>query len=235
MPLWCREGGTNSFISRLQDNEMLARIKKVTLDKINLLGSWESVMITSVNLEKNKRYQGKTVRQIVEATQVEPFDFVKNLIIEENNQGRMVGFGMSEKNTERILAHPSCMPASDGSALADYGGLSKGNPHPRSYGTFPRFLGKYVRENKIVSWEEAIRKITSLPAQRFGLANRGQIKENLMADLVVFDPETVLDQATFANPHQYPKGLHTVIVNGSVVIEEMEHTNALQGMILKAD
>lgn len=234
MPLWCREGGTNSFISRLQDNDILARIKKATLDKINLLGSWNSVMITSVNLEKNKRYQGKTIRQIVEATQMEPFDFVKNLIVEEKNQVSMVGFGMSEKNTERILAHPACMPASDGSALADYGELSKGNPHPRSYGTFPRFLGKYVRENKIVSWEEAIRKITSLPAQRFGLTNRGQIKENSMADLVIFDPETILDQATFANPHQYPKGIQIVIVNGSVVIEEMEHTNALQGMILRA-
>lgn len=234
MPLWCREGGTDGFISRLQDDEMLVKIKKATLDKINQLGSWDSVMITSVNLEKNKQYEGKTVLQITKAAKTDPFDFIKNLIIEENNHVSMVGFGMSENNTERILAHPFCMPASDGSALAVYGELSKGNPHPRSYGTFPRFLGKYVRENKIVSWEEAIRKITSLPAQRFGLGNRGLIKENSMADLVVFNSGTILDQATFANPHQYPKGIHAVIVNGTVVIEEEEHTKELPGMVLKA-
>lgn len=233
MPLWCREGGTDGFIARLQNDEILAKIKKATLDKINQLGSWDSVMLTSVNLEKNKPYEGKTVLQITKADKADPFEFIKNLIIEEKNDVSIVGFGMDENNTQRVLAHPFCMPSSDGSALADYGELSKGNPHPRSYGTFPRFLGKYVRENKIVSWEEAIRKITSLPAQRFGLGNRGLIKESSMADLVVFDSETIIDQATFANPHQYPKGIHTVIVNGTVVIEDEEHTNQLPGKILK--
>lgn len=233
MPLWSREGGTEKFIERLQDAVPLEKIKAHTLAKIEQLGSWDSVMITSVKLEKNKPLQGKTVAEIVQETGDNPFQFVKNLIIEEGNKVSMVGFGMGEENTARILAHPDCMPASDGSARATYGPLSEGNPHPRSYGTFPRFLGKYVREQNIVPLPEAIRKITSLPAQRFGFPDRGQISENFMADLVVFDASKIIDKATFSNPHQYPAGIPFVIVNGEVVIEESEHTGALPGRVLR--
>ncbi|MFQ5603652.1 MAG: amidohydrolase family protein [bacterium] len=233
MPIWSREGGTEKFIERLNNPEVLSKIKAATLNKIQLLGSWDSVMITSVSLEKNKAYQGKTVAEIVAGTNQDGFEFTRSLIIEERNRVGMVGFGMSEENTARILSHPKCMPASDGSALATYGPLSEGNPHPRSYGTFPRVLSKYVREQNAMSLAEAIRKMTSLPAQRFGLVDRGQIATKFMADLVVFDPQTIQDRATFSEPHQYPTGIEFVLVNGEVVIEKGAHSGNLPGMILK--
>jgi len=233
MPLWSREGGTGKFIERLKSPETETRIKQATLKKIALLGSWDSVMITSVNLEKNKSMQGKTVARIVGESKQDAYEFVRSLIIEEENQVSMVGFGMNEDNTKQILAHPFCMPASDGSALATYGPLNQGNPHPRSYGTFPRVLGKYVREEKIVSLPEMIRKMTSLPATRFSLAGRGHIAEGFMADLVAFDPEKVRDKATYSQPHQYPEGIEWVIVNGDVVVEHSEHSGKLPGRVLR--
>jgi N-acyl-D-amino-acid deacylase len=233
MPLWSREGGTAAFIQRLQDPGTWPRIMEAMADKIDLLGSWDSVMISSVRLEKNKPLEGKTIAQIVEANGEDPFLFVRSLIIEESNRVGVLGFGMGEETTKKILAHPKCMPASDGSSLATYGELSGGSPHPRSYGTFARVLGKYVREEKIMPLEEAVRKMTSLPAERFELANRGRLAEGFLADVVVFDAETVADKATFANPHQYAVGFEAVLVNGGLVLEKGERTETLPGMVLR--
>ena len=145
----------------------------------------------------------------------------------------MCGFGMSEENTKRILAHPLCMVASDGGARATYGKLSEGSPHPRTYGTFPRFLGRYVREDKIVLLPEAIRKITSFPADTLGIPDRGRIKKGMFADVVCFNNDTVIDKADYVNPHQYPEGINYVLVNGKIVISNGEHTNALPGKVLR--
>jgi N-acyl-D-amino-acid deacylase len=142
---------------------------------------------------------------------------------------------MGEETTARILAHPKCMPASDGSALATYGALSSGNPHPRSYGTFARVLGKYVREMQIMTLEESVRKMTSLPAERFGISERGRLAEGYYADIAVFDPATVEDKATFAEPHQYASGFEAVVVNGKLVLESGERSEDLPGMILRGD
>jgi N-acyl-D-amino-acid deacylase len=192
-------------------------------------------MITSVTLDKNKPLQGKTIADIVAETGDDPFVYVRDLIIEENNRVNMVGFGMGEETTARILAHPKCMPASDGSALATYGALSSGNPHPRSYGTFARVLGKYVREMQIMTLEESVRKMTSLPAERFGISERGRLAEGYYADIAVFDPATVEDKATFAEPHQYASGFEAVVVNGKLVLESGERSEDLPGMILRGD
>jgi N-acyl-D-amino-acid deacylase len=235
MPLWSREGGTGMFIERLQNPETWQRIRQATEDKVALLGSWDSVMITSVTLDKNKPLQGKTIADIVAETGDDPFVYVRDLIIEENNRVNMVGFGMGEETTARILAHPKCMPASDGSALATYGALSSGNPHPRSYGTFARVLGKYVREMQIMTLEESVRKMTSLPAERFGISERGRLAEGYYADIAVFDPATVEDKATFAEPHQYASGFEAVVVNGKLVLESGERSEDLPGMILRGD
>ncbi|MFQ5769518.1 MAG: amidohydrolase family protein [bacterium] len=232
LPIWCREGGTEKFIARLQNPALLSKIKSETLDKVSMLGSWKSVMLTSVGLEKNRPLQGKTVAELVKGSGQDPFEYVRELIIEEKNRVSMVGFGMSEENTARILAHPLCMIASDGSAKAPYGPLSKSKPHPRSYGTFPRILSKYVREENLFSLPEAIRKMTNLPAIRFGLNKRGQIAKDFMADLVIFDHDKVKDKATFSNPHQYPEGIEYVLVNGKIVIEKEEHTRKLPGLVL---
>jgi N-acyl-D-amino-acid deacylase len=235
MPLWSREGGTEKFIERLQDPDVWPRIRSEMEDKIALLGSWDAVMISSVRLEKNKPLQGKTVAEILKDRNEDPYLYTRALIIEEEDQVGQVGFGMSEENTALILAHPKCMPASDGSALADYGDLRKGSPHPRSYGTFTRVLGRYVREKKIMRLEEAVRKMTSLPAERFGLDKRGRIAESFMADVVVLDPETVADRATYSDPHQYSVGVEAVLVNGRVVLESGERTDALPGRILRGN
>jgi N-acyl-D-amino-acid deacylase len=233
MPLWSREGGTDAFLKRLEEPETWKRIRAAMEEKIELLGSWEAVMISSVRLEKNRPLQGKTVGEIVKATGEDPYLRTRALIIEERNQVGMVGFGMGEESTDRILAHPKCMPASDGSALADYGELSQGSPHPRSYGTFARVLGRYVREKKLLTLEEAVRKMTSLPAERFGLPRRGRIAEGFHADVAVFDPSRVTDRATFETPHRYAEGFELVMVNGAVVLEGGKRTGELPGMVLR--
>jgi N-acyl-D-amino-acid deacylase len=125
------------------------------------------------------------------------------------------------------------MVASDGSARATYGKLSEGNPHPRSYGTFPRFLGRYVREDKIISLPEAVRKMTLLPAETLGISDRGKIAPGLFADIVCFDFDKVIDKADYVNPHQYPEGIEYVLVNGELAIKNGEHTGKLPGKVLK--
>ena len=233
MPLWSREGGTEEFLRRLQSADDWPRIRAAMEEKIALLGSWDAVMISSVEREKNKPLQGKTIAEIVKERGEDPFLYTRALILEEKNRVGMVGFGMEEETTARVLAHPNCMPASDGIALADYGELRKGNPHPRSYGTFARVLGKYVREEKIMPLEEAIRKMTSLPAERFSLARRGRLAKGFFADVVVFDPAKVRDRATFAEPHQYADGFEAVLVNGVVVFEGGERTEELPGKVIR--
>jgi len=234
MPLWSREGGTEEFLRRLQSADDWPRIRAAMEEKIALLGSWDAVMISSVEREKNKPLQGKTIAEIVKERGEDPFLYTRALILEEKNRVGMVGFGMEEETTARVLAHPKCMPASDGIALADYGELRKGNPHPRSYGTFARVLGKYVREEKIMPLEEAIRKMTSLPAERFSLARRGRLATGFFADVVVFDPAKVRDRATFAEPHQYADGFEAVLVNGVVVFEGGERTEELPGKVIRS-
>jgi N-acyl-D-amino-acid deacylase len=233
MPLWSREGGTEAFLMRLRSEEDWPRIRAAMQEKVELLGSWGAVMVSSVSLEKNKTLQGRTIADIVKERGEDPFLYTRTLLIEENNRVGMVGFGMEEATTARVLAHPKCMPASDGSALATEGELSAGNPHPRSYGTFARMLGKYVREDRLMPLEEAVRKMTSLPAERFGLGRRGRLAEGYFADVVVFDPSRVSDRATFAEPHQYADGFHAVLVNGAVVLENGGRTEDLPGKVIR--
>lgn len=232
-PLWSRDGGTEKFLQRLEDKEQLIKIKEYVLSRVESLSSWDAVLIAGVNNQENKSYEGKTIQQIVSETGEDPFEFTKNLLIGENGRVSMCGFGMSEENTKRILAHPLCMVASDGGARATYGKLSEGNPHPRTYGTFPRFLGKYVREEKIVSLPEAIKKITSLPAEALGISNRGKVKNGMFADLVCFNFDKVIDKADYVHPHQYPDGINFVLVNGKIVVENGKHTGMLPGMVLR--
>ena len=144
-----------------------------------------------------------------------------------------VYFIMSEDDVKLAMRQPWIGVGSDGSALAIEGPLRAGVPHPRNFGTFPRVLGKYVREEQVISLEEAIRKMTSLPAATLGLADRGSIAPGKWADLVIFDPATVADRATFEEPFQYPVGIDMVIVNGQVVLEDGQHTNERPGKVLR--
>ncbi len=232
-PLWSRDGGKDQFLERLQNKKDLIEIKKYVLDKVASLSSWDAVLIAGVKKENNKKYEGKTIQQITLETKEDPFEFIRKLLINENGSVSMCGFGMNEENTSRILSHPLCMVASDASARATYGKLSEGNPHPRSYGTFPRFLGRYVRQNNIVNLPEAIRKITSFPAETLGISNRGVITKGKMADVVCFDYKNIIDKSDYVNPHQYSQGVQYVVVNGELVIDKSEHTGKLPGQILR--
>ena len=232
-PLWAKQGTTEEFITRLKDPELDRRLRDFSKEQEKKLGSWDKVLISDVFTDKNKVFEGKNILEAAGETEKDPYDFMRDLIIEENNRVGMVTFVMNEDNLKRILAHPLLTFGSDGSAVAPYGLLRKGKPHPRLYGTFPRILGKYAREEKIFTLPQAIQKMTSLAAQKFGCTGRGQITEGYFADIVVFKPDEVIDQATWEDPHQYPKGIDYVIVNGEVVINEGNHTEVLPGKILK--
>ncbi|MDE2825402.1 MAG: D-aminoacylase [Gemmatimonadota bacterium] len=232
-PTRFRAGGAEAFVSRLQSPDVLPAMKRAAVDKVDMLGDWSAVMITSVGRAENQDYVGRRVSEIVARSGQDPFEFVRELLIAENGSVGMVGFGMSEEEITSVLTHPLVMVASDGGAAAVSGPLSETSPHPRYYGTFPRVLGKYCREEGLFDLPTAVHKMTGQPAQRLGLADRGRIDVGLVADLVVFDPDTVIDRADFMNPHQYAQGIESVLVNGAVVIDGGEHTGALPGKVLR--
>ncbi len=231
-PLWSREGGTTKFLERLEDDEQFRKIRVDVQEKIDRLGEWDAVMISSLRLEKNKWMLGKRMAEIARQLNQDVFECTRRLVLEEENRVGMCGFGMSEENTRLILRHPLVAIDSDGGARATEGPLSEGHPHPRNFGTFPRVLGKYARDEKLFPLEEAVRKMTSLPASILGLKDRGMLKKGAFADLVIFDPDNVADQATFENPKQYPVGIPYVMVNGEFVIFQGEHTGKLSGRVL---
>jgi len=231
-PLWTKQGTAKDFVARLKDPELDAKIRSHLQEKEKMLGSWDKVLISSVITQENKKLEGKTVLEAAREAGKPPYEFMRDLLIDEENRVTMITFIASEDNLKRILAHPLVVIGADGEAAAPYGILGRGKPHPRLYGTFPRVLGKYAREEKIFSLAKGIQKMTSLTAQKFGLRDRGRLKEGYFADLVVFNPDKIIDCATWKDPHQYPQGIDSVIVNGQVVIREGEHTGNLPGKIL---
>ena len=231
-PTWARAGGTAAFIRRLRNPDELPAIERFTRDKIALLGSWDAVQVTSTRTATNAHARGRRLGSLAEERGEDPFALTVRLIIEEDNGVGMIGFGMSDENTARILAHPLGMVCSDGGAYAPYGALSGGSPHPRGYGTFPRLVGHYVRTG-VVSLELAIHKATAMPATKLGLVDRGVLAVGSFADLVAFDPTTVSDRSTFEEPHQYPAGIELVVVNGRVTIRDGEQTGALAGRAIR--
>ena len=233
-PTKYRDGGTEGFLSHLQTPKILAEMKQAALAKIDMLGDWSAVMITSVTSTNNQQYIGKRVSEIVVESGEDPFEFVRRLLIAENGSVGMVGFGMSEEEIKSILTHPLVMIASDGGAAATYGPLSELTPHPRCYGTFPRVLGKYCRDEKWFDLPTAVHKMTGMPAKRLKLQDRGKIDVGLAGDIVIFNPDTVADLSDFMKPHQYATGIDYVLVNGSVVIEKGEHTGVLPGKVLRS-
>ncbi len=232
-PLWSRDGGTDAFLARLDDPGQQDAIELAVRGKVSELGSWDAVQVTSANTEELDWIKGRKLGTLAQEVGKDPYV----LLVEIIRQGRasigMVGFGMSEENTAMILAHPLGMICSDGSARATYGPLSEGSPHPRSYGSFPRVLGYYCRDQHLMPLEVGIHKMTGMPARRLQLDHRGQVSVGAFADLVVFDPATVADRATFTDPHQYPVGIDLVLVNGEVVIRDGEHSGALPGRPLR--
>ena len=222
-PVWSRDGGTEAFLARLDDTTAAPRIRAEALAKVELIGGWNSVQITSVRAEEDSAAEGKLLGDFARAAGADPYEVATGLLRRSSGSVGMVGFAMSEENLERILAHPLAMVCTDGGAFATDGPARRGSPHPRALGSFPRVLGRYVRERRTLPLEDAIRKMTSLPAARVRLADRGRLLEGRAADVVVFDPATIADRATFDAPFQYPVGFAAIIVNGVIAVRGDEH------------
>lgn len=230
-PQWALAGGSEALVKRLQDPGERARMKPETMEKMR--GTpWENIVLIGMRNKENQHLMGKNIGQAAAEKNQDPYEFACDLIISEGGNVSIVGFAMSEEDTELTLKHPQVMLCSDGSALAPYGPLDRGIPHPRNYGTFPRFLGLYVRERKALPLPEAIKKMSSMPAARLGLKDRGTIQSGSFADLVVFDLEKIAEKSTYSEPKQYPEGIDYVIVNGTIVIDHGTHSGQLPGKVL---
>jgi N-acyl-D-amino-acid deacylase len=233
LPLWSRQGSTDDMLARLDDPKLTPEIKKYADGRGRRIGGWDRMVINSCHSDANKIFEGKAVSECVEISGLPPFEFIKKLMIEEKGRVNIMGFAMDEGNLHKVLSSPLVMGGSDGSAVAPYGKLAGGKPHPRYYGTFARILGKYSREEKLFDFPTAAQKLSALPAEKLGLKLRGKLAREYYADIVIFNPNTVIDKATFADPHQYPMGINYVLVNGEIVIKESEHTNKYPGKVLR--
>lgn len=233
-PLWVREGKKEDFLGRLGNPELQTRLREAIEEAERNVGSWDKVLISSVRTEKNRWLEGLNLEQASRLQGKDIFTFIRDLLLDEEGQVSMVCFAMSEENLKRILKHPLTFLCTDGELASTRGVLFRGKPHPRYYGSFPRAIAEYVRKEKIMSLEEMIRKMTSAPAEKFRLRKRGRIKEDYLADLVLFDLQKIQDRATWADPHQYPEGLPYVVVNGKLVVDGGQITGQLPGDILSS-
>lgn len=233
IPLSDRQGTDAEVLARLKNESSAAKIGEYAVSRFKKLGGPQNVVVVNFELPENKKFVGKNLEECSAMTGLDPWPFVRKMLIEENLNPYIIGFAMTEENVKMFLSHPLGMPISDGSVYAPYGPLGEMTPHPRSYGTFPRFLGKYVREEKIVDLPTAIYKCTALPASRIGLKDRGLLIPGYAADITVFNPATIIDTATFTEPHQFPAGIEHVFVNGIWTIRKGEHTGKLAGKVIR--
>ncbi len=240
MPPWVQEGGHDAWVKRLKDPEIRARViqeMQTPTDAWENLylaaGSAERLLLVDFKSEALKPLIGKTLAEVAAMRGTSPEETAIDLVIEDDSRVGTVYFLMSEENVRRQIALPYMSFGSDGASLAAEGVFLKRNFHPRAYGNFARLLGKYVREEGVISLEEAVRKLTSLPAENLGLKRRGRLREGFFADIVVFDPATITDHATYAEPHQYATGVSHVLVNGVAVLKDGEHTGAMPGRVVR--
>ena len=239
IPPWAHDGGDRSLIERLKDPVARARIRK---EMESTTGDWNnewqqvtgpgSIIIGAVQNPKLLPIQGKTIAEIAKLWGKDPIDTVFDLLIEDSAFTSVAMFTMAEPDVALALRQPWVSICNDSQGTGPDGLLGKEHPHPRAYGTFPHVLRKYVREDKTLTLEDAIRKFSALSAQKMRLADRGVLKQGMWADIVVFDPDTIRDVATFDNPNQLSDGMRFVLVNGMPVIDEGKMTNALPGKVL---
>lgn len=239
MPPWSQEGGPEAWYARLQDPETRARIlheMRYAEDWENLLieaGGAENALVVGFKQDSLKYLTGKTLAEVAEMRGTSPEETAMDLVVQDQSRVGTVYFMMSEENVKKKVALPWVSFCSDAGAPAAEGIFLESNPHPRAYGSFARFLGKYVRDEGVVSLEEGIRKLTSLPAENLSIRRRGRLVPGYFADVVIFDPASITDHATFAEPHQYATGVHFVLVNGVVVVRDGEHTGAKPGRVVR--
>ncbi|MCB9301153.1 MAG: D-aminoacylase [Lewinellaceae bacterium] len=240
MPPWVQEGGLEAWARRLQDpairKKVAAEMKTDAQDWENLYfsaGSAENVLLVEFKNDSIKPYTGKTLAEVAAIRGKSPEETAMDLVVEDGSRVGTVYFLMSEENVRKQIALPYMSFGSDAGALAAEGVFLKSNPHPRAYGNVARLLGKYVREEKVIPLEDAIRKLTAQPASNLKIARRGLLKPGYFADIVIFDPASIQDHATFEKPHQYASGVRHVFVNGVQVLKDGEHTGAKPGRFVK--
>jgi len=241
LPNWVVDGGVGPMVERLRQPEVRARLRESLNAWAEGLDSgggfsldFPNTMITSVRTDDNAWCVGKRLDEIAEQRGQDPLDATLDLLIEEQAEVSCVLWAMAEDDVREFLKHPLGCIATDGLAYAPYGPLSEGAPHPRCYGTYARFLGRYVRDEGLLPIEAAIRKCTSLPASRLHLSDRGTLAEGYRADVVVFDPDRIAERGDFGRPHAYPEGIDLVIVNGHVAALGAETTHARYGTVIRS-
>jgi N-acyl-D-amino-acid deacylase len=236
LPQWVQSGGMDAMLARLARPETRvgigAEIDRNGLNNWGRIPSWDCVRISiSPNLPQ---HAGETIAAIATARGRDPIDLVCDYLIEDKGATRVLITSIAEEDIREIVRSPSALVGSDGNCVADYGVVGQGMPHPRFYGTFPRIIGHYVHDEHLLPLEQAVHKMTGATAAALRLSNRGLIKKGYRADLTIFDPADFKDRATYSEPHQYPTGVRTtVLVNGTIVVEDARHTGALPGMVLR--
>jgi len=240
IPPWAHDGGDAKLVERLQDPAQRARIRKeMETPSTDWDNEWQeiagpdAILLSVVHNPQLLPLQGKTVAEIAKLWNKDAIDTIFDLLIQDKAYSYVAVFGMSEPDVALALQQPWVSADNDSQGTAPDGLLGQEHPHPRAYGTFPRILRKYVREEKKLKLEEAIRKFSALPAQRMRLADRGVLKACMWADVVIFDPATITDRATFENPNQLSEGMRYVLVNGVPVIDDGKATNALPGKVVR--
>jgi N-acyl-D-amino-acid deacylase len=239
MPPWVQEGGLKAWKERMQDPAIRERLKKEMStptdewENLYLSAGPENTLLVAFKNDKLKPLTGKSLAEIAKMRGKSPEETAMDLVIEDDSRVGTIYFLMSEENVKRQVALPYMSFGSDAEAMAPEGPFLKSNPHPRAYGNFARVLGKYVRDEKVIPLEEAVRKLTSLPAENLKIQERGRLQEGFFADLAVFDPAKVADHATFEKPHQYSTGVRHVWVNGVQVLKDGEHTGAKPGRVVR--
>ena len=241
LPPWALEGGTDRMIERLKDRQTRERLKReISIDSKD----WENIylgsggpggiLISSVVDRDLERWQGKRLLEVATTQKKNPLEALFDFLIADHGQTSAIFFMMSESDMQAALKSPFVSFCTDSGARATDGPLSHSNSHPRGWGTYPRILGRYVREQHLMPLEFAIHKMTGLPAANVGLKQRGLIREGYFADITIFDPKTVIDRATFEDPNQYPVGINFVIVNGQIEVDNGQRTPVLAGRVLRA-
>ena len=240
IPPWAHDGGREQLMKRLRDPALRRRMRREILDGLpnwynHYLATgdgWRGMLLVSLRGERNKSFQGRRMSELISSRGGDPVEVLFDVLLEEGGSVPTVFFHHSEEDMQLIMRQPWTSIGSDGSAVSIDGPTGSSHPHPRYYGTFPRVLGRYVRELNVVRLPDAVKKMTSLNADKIGIKDRGRLREGMWADVAVFDAGRVADRATFENPRQYPIGIEYVVVNGEVTLDRGRHTGALPGRVV---
>jgi len=240
MPPWVQEGGFEASLERMKDPALRQRIAREMLEESDEwenmylgAGSPDRIQLVGFKSEELKPLTGMNLAEVAEMRGGDPREVAMDLIVEDGSRIQTVYFSQSEDVVRRAVALPWVSFNSDAASVAPEGVFLKTSPHPRAYGSFARVLGKYVRDEGVITLQEAVRKLAALPAENLRIERRGQLKEGFFADVVLFDPETIQDHATFTDPHQYSTGMVHVFVNGEQVLKDGEHTGDTPGRVVR--